>query len=253
MNAKHVLVTGGGRGIGAAVVERMVRDGYRVSFVGRSSSALDETEARVRGLGGDVEAAVCDVTSEAAVAEVFGELARRRGPVNVLVNNAGVVQSAPFASTTLEAFEAQLRVNTTGVFLSTRAVLPAMLEAGWGRVITVASLAAHEGLRYASAYTASKHAALGLMRALATEVAGKGITANCVSPAYVRTDMLGDSIARVQAVTGRDATAAQDGILASAGQLHLIEPSEVADAVAYLASDSAASISGESLRISARR
>jgi 3-hydroxybutyrate dehydrogenase len=138
VSAKHVLVTGGGRGIGAAVVERMVLDGYRVSFVGRSRSALDETQARVRELGGDVEATVCDVTSEAEVIEVFGELARRRGAVDVLVNNAGVASSAPFAGTTLEAFESQFRVNTTGVFLSTRAVLPAMLEAGWGRVITVA-------------------------------------------------------------------------------------------------------------------
>jgi NAD(P)-dependent dehydrogenase (short-subunit alcohol dehydrogenase family) len=240
---RHVLVTGGGRGIGAAVVERFVRDGHRVSFVGRSVVPAD----------GDVLSAVCDVSDEDDVHNVFADLVARCGPVEILVNNAGVALSSPFAKTTLEAFESQLRVNTVGVFLSSRAVLPAMLEAGWGRIVTVTSMAAHEGLRYAAGYTASKHAALGLMRALAAETASRGITANCVAPAYVRTDMMRESTERVQSLTGRDHDAAVAGILDSAEQHHLIEPSEVADAVAYLASDAAASITGESLRISARR
>lgn len=250
--ARHALVTGGGRGIGAAVVERLVRDGHRVSILGRTATSLDETVARTLALGGDVAAVVCDVTDEAAVDAAIGDLARRRGRIDILVNNAGIARSAPLARATLADFEAQLRVNTTGVFLCTRAVLPGMVEAGWGRVVTVASVAAHEGLRFASGYTASKHAALGLMRALATELVGTGVTANCVSPAYVRTDMLRDSVARVQELTGREASAAEAGILRGAGQTYLVEPDEVADAVAYLVAPAAASINGESLRLAGR-
>ncbi len=161
------------------------------------------------------------------MARVFGEI----GPVDVLVNNAGVSASAPVGKTTLEDWRTQIDVNATGAFLCTRAVLDGMRERDRGRIVTVASLASHVGSKYTSGYTASKHAALGLMRAVAAEVAGSGVTANAVCPAYVRSDMTDATVANIEARTGRDGEAA----LAAMTPLgRLIEPEEVAFAVALL-------------------
>jgi NAD(P)-dependent dehydrogenase (short-subunit alcohol dehydrogenase family) len=162
----------------------------------------------------------------------------------VLVNNAGVSDSAPLKRTTLEQWETQLAVNATGGFLCTRAVLPGMVERGHGRVVTVASVASHVGSAYIAPYTASKHAVLGFMRAVAAEVAGTDVTANSVCPAYVRSDMTDRTIAAVEARTGRDGEAA----LARMAPLgRLVEPEEVAFAVAFLASREASAINGQSL------
>jgi NAD(P)-dependent dehydrogenase (short-subunit alcohol dehydrogenase family) len=181
-----------------------------------------------------------DVTDEAAVARVLGAL----GPVDVLVNNAGVSDSAPVGRTSLDAWRAQMDVNATGAFLCTRAVLGGMRERGSGRIVTVASLASHVGSRYTAAYTASKHAAIGLMRAVAVEVAGTGVTANSVCPAYVRSDMTTRTIAAIAARGGGDGEAA---LAAMAPLGRLIEPEEVAFAVAFLAAPEAGAINGQSL------
>lgn len=250
---RHALVTGGGRGIGAAVVERLVRDGLRVTFVGRSPEALDGTTASVAALGGDGAGYRCDVGDEADVRRVFGQIVAERGRVDVLVANAGVATSAPLSKLTLAEFESQMTVNATGVFLCAREVVPAMVAAGWGRVVTIGSVASVQGMKYATAYVASKHAALGITRALAVELAGTGVTANLVAPAYVRTDMMTRSIERVMETTGRDRAAAEAGILASVGQHRLIEPDEVAAAVSWLVSDAAGSVNGEAVVLAARR
>ena len=218
--SRVVVVTGGTRGIGRAVAERFASD-------------------RVIALG----SADCDVTDEAAVAATFDRI----GPVDVLVNNAGISSSAPLARTTLDDWRSQMDVNATGAFLCTRAVLPGMLERGSGRIVTVASTAGRAGARYTAAYTASKHAAVGLMRAVAAEVAGTGVTANAVCPAFVRTDMTARSVERIVARTGRSEADAEAALAEAAPLGRLLEPEEVAFAVAFLAAPEAGAINGQTL------
>ena len=223
---RTVLVTGGGKGIGAAVCARFAGD--RVISVGRTPGEVDE---------------VCDVTEEDAVAELF----ERLGPVDVLVNNAGVAESAPLARTTLAGWRRQLDVNATGAFLCSRAVVPGMVERGFGRVVTVASTAGLVGARYVAAYPASKHAAVGLMRAVAAEVAGTGVTANAVCPGYVQTRMTERTLDRISETTGRSREEALATLEASSPLGRLLAPEEVADAVWYLASAAAAAVNGHAL------
>ena len=220
--SRVVVVTGGTRGIGRAVVDRFAAAGDQVVALGRDN---------------------CDVTDEASVAETF----ERIGTVDVLVNNAGVSSSAPLARTSLDDWRAQIDVNAMGAFLCTRAVLPGMREHGSGRIVTVASTAGRAGARYTAAYTASKHAAVGLMRAVAAEVAGTGITANAVCPAFVRTDMTRASVERIVASTGRDEAAAEAALAEMAPLGRLLEPEEVAFAVAFLAAEEAGAINGQTL------
>jgi NAD(P)-dependent dehydrogenase (short-subunit alcohol dehydrogenase family) len=217
--SRVVVVTGGNRGIGAAISARFAAAGDTVH-------ALSSAD--------------CDVTDEDAVGEVLGAIGR----IDVLVNNAGVSASAPVERTTLDQWRTQLDVNATGAFLCTRAVLGGMAERGHGRIVTVASVAGPRGSRYTGAYTASKHAAIGFMRAVAAEVAGSDVTANAVCPAYVRSDMTDRTIATIEARTGRDGEAA----LAEMAPLgRLIEPEEVAFAVAFLAAPEAGAINGQTL------
>ena len=219
---RRVVVTGGTRGIGAAIVERFRETGDEVIAVGRAE---------------------CDVTDEAAVAALF----ERVGDVDVLVNNAGVASSAPLPRTTLADWREQLDVNATGAFLCTRAALPRMLERGGGRIVTVASRAGVAGSKYTSAYTASKHAAVGLMRAVAAEVAGTGVTANAVCPTFVRTDMTSDSVRRIVERTGRSEREAEAALAGASPLGRLLEPDEVAFAVAFLAAPEAGAINGQTL------
>jgi NAD(P)-dependent dehydrogenase (short-subunit alcohol dehydrogenase family) len=217
--SRVVVVTGGNRGIGAAISARFAAAGDTVH-------ALSSAD--------------CDVTDEDAVGEVLGAIGR----IDVLVNNAGVSASAPVERTTLDQWRTQLDVNATGAFLCTRAVLGGRAGRGHGRIVTVASVAGHRGSRYTGAYTASKHAAIGFMRAVAAEVAGSDVTANAVCPAYVRSDMTDRTIATIEARTGRDGEAA----LAEMAPLgRLIEPEEVAFAVAFLAAPEAGAINGQTL------
>ena len=235
MTSRIVVVTGGGKGIGRAVVARFAAAGDRVVAVGRDRAALEESDATA------IE--VCDVTDEASVNALFNRIGR----VDVLVNNAGAATSAPVARTTLADWRSLLDVNATGAFLCTRAVIPGMTERGDGRIVTVASTAGRAGSRYTSAYTASKHAAVGLMRAVAAELVGTGVTANAVCPAYVRTEMTQHSVARITEVTGRDEEEAEAAIAAASPLGRLLEPAEVAFAVAFLAAPEAGAINGQTL------
>ena len=220
--SRLVVVTGGTRGIGRACAERFRAAGDEVLAPG---------------------SAELDVTDEAAVGAFFASA----GAVDVLVNNAGVSESAPVAKTLLAQWERQMAVNATGSFLCARAVLPGMLERGRGRIVCVASTAGVAGARYTAAYTASKHAAVGLMRATASEVAGSGVTCNAVCPTFVRTDMTRESVERIAAATGRTKAEGEAALARMSPLGRLLEPEEVAAAVAYLASDEAAAINGQTL------
>ncbi|MFP3915843.1 MAG: SDR family NAD(P)-dependent oxidoreductase [Actinomycetota bacterium] len=233
------VVTGASRGIGRSVAHRMAAEGYEVVATGRDEDALAETAA---GAATPLKTAVLDVSRPAEVEEFFAGL-----EVDVLVNNAGVAPSNPVHRTTLEQWETAMRVNATGPFLCTRAVIGGMRERDRGRVITVASMASHHGSRYTAAYTASKHAALGFIRVVAAEVAGTGVTANAVCPAYVDTPMTDASVVRMEQKTGMDQASARDFLSNLVPLGRLLEPDEVAHAVAFLASPQAASINGQSI------
>ena len=233
-SARTAVVTGGAKGIGRACSDVLHAAGFRVVAIGRDQQALATTGYAIH---------VCDVTDEASVATVFDQI----GAVDVLVNNAGVSMSAPVHRTSLADWNEAFAVNATGAFLCTRAVLPGMRERGWGRIVTIASTASHAGTPYIAAYAASKHAALGLMRVVAAEVAGTGITANTVCPTFVRTEMTERSIANIIERTGRSAQDAEQVLASQSALGRLVEPSEVAAAVAYLCSDAAAAVNGQSI------
>ena len=218
--SRTVVVTGGAKGIGRAIAER---------FSGEQVHAPGHDEL--------------DVTDEEQVAAFF----ERLGRVDVLVNNAGIGVGASLARTTLDDWRAHLDVNATGAFLCTRAVLGGMIERGDGRIVTVASVAGLVGARYTAAYSASKHAAIGLMRATAAEIAGTGVTANAVCPAYVDTDLTARTIENIVAKTGRTAEQAQSELEAMTPLGRLLDPDEVAAAVVFLASPDAAAINGQAL------
>lgn len=237
------VVTGGSRGIGRAVVHRLAAQGWAVVAVGRDAAALAATSASAPS--GEVVGRTCDVTDEDAVAALFDGL----GPVDVLVNNAGVSTAAPLARTTLADWEHQLGVNATGAFLCTRAVLSGMRARDHGRIVTVASTAGLTGAPYIAGYAASKHAAIGLMRVTAAEVAGSGVTANAVCPSFVRSDMTERSVERIMEATDRSAEEALDALLASTPLGRLIEPEEVAAAVAYLCGAEAGALNGQTIVI----
>jgi NAD(P)-dependent dehydrogenase (short-subunit alcohol dehydrogenase family) len=232
-----VVVTGGAKGIGRAVVQRFAADGDDVVAVGRDEHALAAVA------GGSVSGRICDVTDESAVIHLFDEI----GPVDVLVNSAGTSSSAPLPRTTLADWRQHLEVNATGCFLCTRAVLSGMLARDRGRIVTVASTAALTGSLYTAAYAASKHAAVGLMRAVAAEVAGTGVTVNAVCPAFVRGEMTDRSVARIVRRTSRTSGQVVEALGALSGLGRLLEPEEVAAAVYFLASREAAAINGDAL------
>lgn len=237
------LVTGGSRGIGRAIVERLAGDGYRVVASGRDRSALDDLATTAARQGWDVTTAVCDVTDADATERLVGDV----GPVDVLAASAGIATSAPLARTSLEDWQRQLDVNATGVFLAMRSVLPGMRERDRGRIVVVASVAGLAGARYIAGYAASKHAAMGLMRSAAAEVAGSGVTVNAVCPGYVRSEMTDRTIEQIAESTGRSRAEAL-GILERQQPLgRLVEPEEVADSVAWLCGDGAAAVNGQAV------
>jgi NAD(P)-dependent dehydrogenase (short-subunit alcohol dehydrogenase family) len=203
-------------------------------------------------LGHRAKAVVCDVTSEASVLALAREAADL-GPVAVLVNNAGAAGSTPLVRTSLEEWNRLIAVNATGAFLCTRAFLPGMLEQQWGRVVNVASTAGLGGGKYLAAYSAAKHALVGLTRSAAAEVAGTGVTVNAVCPSFVDTEMTAETVGRIVAKTGRTPEDALAAALASAGQTRLIPAEEVAAAVVSLAAAAGAHApNGEALILDGR-
>ncbi len=238
---RHAVVTGAGRGIGAAIARRLAGHGARVTLMGRNTARLDDAAAALPG----ARAVPCDVTDEVAVGRAFTDA----GAADILVNNAGAAVSAPFARTTIEQFRAMLDVNLTGAFLCSRAVLPAMVEARGGRIVNVASTAGLRGYAYVAAYCAAKHGLVGLTRALALETAAQGITVNAVCPGYTDTDMLQGAVAAISEKTGRSEAEARAELLKANPQGRFVQPDEVAAAVAWLCLPGNGSITGQAIAL----
>ena len=249
LTGRIALVTGGGRGIGRAVALSLASAGADVAVTARSANELEETAAALRATGRRAEAIVCDIAERPQVEAMVARVRTALGDPLILVNNAGIAGSAKLTETTDEMWDRMLRVNATGAFYCTRAVLPLMLQAQWGRIVSMASVTARAGAPYIAAYTASKHALLGLTRAVAAEVASRGITVNAVCPGYVDTEMTDASTANIVKRTGRTEQDARKILEGFSPQGRLMTAAEVAALTTYLCSQSARGINGQAVII----
>jgi NAD(P)-dependent dehydrogenase (short-subunit alcohol dehydrogenase family) len=241
VEARRVLITGGGTGVGADLARGFAAAGAEVVVIGRRREPLDAVAAS----NSRITAIVGDVTDEADVATVFA----KAGPVDIVVANAGAAESAPFMGTTSDLWQRMLAVNLTGAFLTLREGLRQMDGRGWGRLVTVASTAGLKGYSYVSAYTAAKHGAVGLTRAVAQEVAGTGITANALCPGYVNTEMTERTVANIVETTGRTPADALKALTRTNPLGRLVEPAEVTAAALWLCGPGSDAINGQAIAI----
>lgn len=246
----HAVVTGGGRGIGAAVAELLAEQGAAVTVIGRNAESLARTVAAIAAnSGGAAAAEIADLAEPEQIERAFSAAAARLGPVAILVNNAGIALSAPFHRTDLELWNKMLAVDATAPFLCTRQVIKGMVDGGFGRIVTISSTAGLTGFPYVTAYCAAKHAVIGMTRALAREVAQTGVTVNCVCPGFTDTDIVASALDNITAKTGRTREQALADIVSHNPQGRLIRPIEVASAVAWLCDGNSGSVTGQSILV----
>ena len=246
LTGHHAVVTGAGSGIGRATAERLAEAGCQVTLVGRHVARLNETADRI----GDLAfAAPADVTDPDMLAAAIEAGRDRFGPIDILINNAGAATSAPFLKTDGDAFRAMLALNLEAPAEASRLVLPGMLTRRWGRIVNIASTAGLKGYPYVSAYVAAKHGLVGLTRALALEVASKGVTVNAVCPGFTDTDLVARSVQAITGKTGRSEEEARAALAASNPQGRLITPDEVAMTIVWLCGDGASGVNGAAVPV----
>jgi NAD(P)-dependent dehydrogenase (short-subunit alcohol dehydrogenase family) len=243
---RHALVTGGGTGIGAVVATSLAKAGAAVTICGRRLEPLQATAVGEP----NIRAVTADVTSENSVSNLYARAEAAGEPFDIVVANAGMAESAPAAKTSLEVWNRTVEVNLTGAFLTVKPALAAMRARGWGRIVFIASTAGLKGYAYVAPYVAAKHGVVGLMRALALEVASAGITVNAVCPGFTETTMLSDAVERIVKTTERDAAEVRTALAARNPQGRFIQPQEVADAVLWLCSGASAAITGQAISVS---
>jgi len=245
LSGRGAVVTGGGRGIGAAIARALARDGASVVVAARTVRDLDDIVAQLHAEGASAWAAGCDVTDEAAVRELGRTAHERLGHVDLLVNNAGASASAPLRKITLSDWNDMLRLNATSTFLCTREFAPAMVTRGWGRIVNLASFAGLHGGKYIAHYSAAKHAVVGFTRSVALELTGSGVTVNAICPGYADTPMTERTLVNVIARTGLSRADALAAVLKTTGQERLTPPDAIADAVVALCRPNAVERTGE--------
>ena len=243
LSERHAVVTGGGRGIGAAIATALSHAGARVTIMGRDGKVLDKHAATME----NAAAVPCDVTDAASVKKAFGTARERFGGVHILVNNAGQAKSEKFQKTSRELWDTMLSANLTSVFLCTQEVLPAMLEAQAGRIVNIASTAGLKAAPRMTAYSAAKHGVVGLTKSLALETAKYGITVNAVCPGYTDTDMTERGVRELMAAKRISHEDARGMILRVIPRGQLTTPQEVANAVLWLCGPDASGVTGQAL------
>ena len=241
---RHALITGGGTGIGAAAAAQLSAAGAKLSLLGRRMEPL---QAVAESYGGT--AIQCDVTDPDRIAAALGEARAANGPIDLLIVNAGIAESAPFHKMTREAWNRIIATNLTAAFDCSRAAIGDLLKSDNGRLVFVASVASLRGVPYASHYAASKHGLLGLMRSLAAEYAKSMLTVNAVCPGYVDTPMTDQSVARVSKITGRDEAQARSAITNMNASGRLVDPQAIGNIIAMLCLPLSRDINGAAITI----
>ena len=244
-DARHIVISGGGSGVGAALTRAYAGAGWRVSILGRTPTPLAAMANETGALG-----LVADVTDRDGLETALAQARAGNGPIHSAIANAGAAESKPFATMTEADMHAALGVNLIGVFNLWQAVLPDMKAAGAGRLVAIASTAGLKGYPYVASYVAAKHGVVGLTRALALELGRSGITVNAICPGFTDTPMLARSVANIMGKTGKTEDEARAALTAPNPQGRLIQPEEIASAALWLTSDAAWSVTGHALSIS---
>lgn len=244
LKGRHAVVTGGGKGIGAAVARGLHRSGASVTVMGRDAGALEEIAGEI-----DAQPISVDLTDGDSARRAFEDAAKLGGPIDILINNVGAAESAPFERTSSDLWERMILLNMTVAFSCCGLVLAPMKERGFGRIVNMASTASLQGYPYVVAYCAAKHGLLGLTRALALETAKQGITVNAVCPGFTETDLLARSLQTIMSATGRSQEQAREDLKKSNPQRRFIRPEEVSAAVLWLCSEAAAGVTGQAIAV----